>query len=241
MDGNSPDPGRCRTSDGAVFDRYQYWQGPQVGALPVHPAAFRSGLDRCYYPNRITVEGGASARARLRSLGRFRSQGGRTVAIATPPAQRIASDFSPTTTRLVALQTARAVYRTVVERALSVPGADSEYLLALAGAWDAKLRNLLALGPEANVSDEAQAAFDYVTSTVSSGTLDADALMRWVDAYPGRISRRDRRTVSALCVDVYANWACGHPTAQVDQRKSPAGARRRRLKRPYRWPNQPRW
>lgn len=110
------------------------------------------------------------------------------MAIATPPAQRIASDFSPSITRQVALQTARAVYRTVVERAIALPGADAEYLISLASAWDTKLRQLVSVGSEAIVSDEAQAAFDYVTATVSSGTLDADALTRWVDAYPDAVA-----------------------------------------------------
>jgi hypothetical protein len=90
----------------------------------------------------------------------------------------------PVLTRTSAIDAARQIYQTLVERALRRPGADQAYILELHEVWDDRLASLADVGRfDTSLPDHTQRRFDFLNASVNV-VLDDDALLRWLDAFP---------------------------------------------------------
>ena len=84
---------------------------------------------------------------------------------------------------------ARSVYRQVWENALRAAPDRADYVMRLAATWDVVLSELARTRNDSTMSDEAQAAFEYLASSALGGDADQEALVDWVDAFPSAVTQ----------------------------------------------------
>lgn len=93
----------------------------------------------------------------------------------------------PALTRQTALESARLLYRQLVERASAVDGADVEYLSSIAEEWNQRLTSLLRFRSDVTLPDHTREAFEFLRASILNPT-DDDALARWVETFPDAVT-----------------------------------------------------
>jgi len=93
-----------------------------------------------------------------------------------------------TSTRLEALTEARLAFRMYVERLERSEILPAEFVHGLAADWDRRLNALGRIGSALPVSDEVLAALRYLARELEEPNLDADAEIRWLDAFPDAVA-----------------------------------------------------
>src|SRR4051794_20466883 len=106
----------------------------------------------------------------------------RPVTVETPEAAEAGN-----LTRTDALGFARYIYSYVTSRALRDAGDEREYVLDLAGSWDARLSDLV--GTADLMSRHELLVLDRLTSAAMHSELSRAAMIEWVDAFPSAVFR----------------------------------------------------
>jgi hypothetical protein len=93
-----------------------------------------------------------------------------------------------TLTRETALNDARRELHALAERVLASREQLAPRVNVLVELWEGRLVELSRMGSHLPVPRETQAALDFLSQSICSETLDPDAQLRWLDAYPDAVA-----------------------------------------------------